>query len=184
MPGTGKGIYIKSNGNDCLDGKTSQLSNLLFEDFTITDPFWYSIWIGPQQQHEPNTELGLDCSLAYPIHNTQCPTQGCSDFYNIKMKDITIMNPKLSPGVLLGNVTNPFKNIIFDNVVVKETGGSIGGRKGRYPWHEESYPFAGTYKSQHVGDDALCVECSPVPDGFKEVSREEYDLLMEKREEL
>ena len=31
MPGTGKGIYIKSNGNDCLDGKTSQLTNLLFE---------------------------------------------------------------------------------------------------------------------------------------------------------
>lgn len=50
MPGTGKGIYVKSNGNDCLDGKTSQLTNLLFENFTITDPFWYAVWIGPQQQ--------------------------------------------------------------------------------------------------------------------------------------
>ena len=100
MPGTGKGIYIKSNGNDCTGGKTSQLTNLLFEDFYIKDPFWYAIWIGPKQQHEPNTDLGLDCALIYPLHDSQCPTQGCSTFENITLRNIVIDNPKLSQGAI------------------------------------------------------------------------------------
>ena len=41
MPGTGKGVYVKSNGNACGGGVSSQLSNLLFEGFSIVEPWWY-----------------------------------------------------------------------------------------------------------------------------------------------
>ncbi|GMH57099.1 hypothetical protein TrST_g9729 [Triparma strigata] len=163
MPGTGKGIYIKSNGNDCI-GKTSQLSNLLFEDFSIIDPFWYAIWIGPQQQHEPGSDLGLDCALIYPLHDSQCPTQGCSDFENITFRNVEIVNPKLSPGAILGNSTNPMRNIHFENVVVKQDSQVLG----RWPWHEDKYPFTGTYESINCGT-CTCNGCSPLPEGFVEV---------------
>jgi hypothetical protein len=169
MPGTGKGIYIKSNGNDCLEGKTSQLTNLWFEGFDISDPFWYSIWLGPQQQNEPGSDLGLDCALEYPLQNSQCPTQGCSDFENITLKDVIISNPLMSPGAIMGNSTNPMRNIVFDNVVIKDKG-KVGGR---WPWHSDKFPFKGEYKSMHV--EGVCVECDPVPEGFEDVSREEWE---------
>jgi hypothetical protein len=250
MPGTGKGIYVKSNGNDCLNGKTSSLTNLLFEDFVITDPFWYAVWIGPQQQQEPGSELGLDCALQYPLAGSQCPTQGCSDFENITLKNVLIENPKLSPGAIMvsceptsarvitssragamvsltppnacratsaasrrarerggntpsrrrtpfgrspirrrtpvggspprrrtpaeltprsqGNSTNPMRNIVFDNVVVKHDKGWASDLvAGRWPWRESSFPFKGTYKSMHV--EGTCRNCDPVPEGFVEV---------------
>jgi len=162
MPGTGKGIYIKSNGNDC-QGKTSQLTNLLFEDFVIIDPFWYAIWIGPQQQHEPGSDLGLDCALIYPLHDSQCPTQGCSDFENITFRNVEIVNPKLSPGAIMGNVSNPMRNIYFEDVVVKQDSKVLG----RWPWREDSFPWRGTYKSMFV--EGSCKGCDPVPEGFEEV---------------
>ena len=164
MPGTGKGIYIKSNGNDCLDGKTSQLTNLHFEDFHIKDPWWYSIWIGPQQQNEPGSDLGLDCALIYPLHDSQCPTQGCSDFENITLKNILIENPLMSPGVILGNETNPMRNLVFNNVTVTQDSSVMG----KWPWHEKSFPWKGTFLAMHA--DGVCKNgCDPVPDGFIEV---------------
>ena len=39
-------------------------------------------------------------------------------FENITLKDITINNPKLDPGVLMAHENTRMKNIIFDNVVV------------------------------------------------------------------
>jgi hypothetical protein len=161
MPGTGKGIYVKSNGNDCLEGKTSQLTNLHFENFQIVEPWWYAIWIGPQQQHEPGSDLGLDCALIYPLHDSQCPTQGCSDFENITLKDVLIENPYISPGGIFGNSSNPMRNIVFDNVVVKQDSKIAG----RWPWREDKFPFKGTYHSEHV--EGVCINgCDPVPEGF------------------
>ncbi|GMH48156.1 hypothetical protein TL16_g00231 [Triparma laevis f. inornata] len=116
MPGTGKGIYIKSNGNDCQDGKT------------------------------------------------QCPTQGCSDFENITFRNVEIVNPKLSPGAILGNSSNPMRNIHFENVVVKQDSHVLG----RWPWHEDKFPFEGTYESVNCGT-CTCNGCSPLPAGFVEV---------------
>ena len=141
----------------------SQLTNLLFEDFVITDPFWYAIWIGPQQQHEPGSDLGLDCALIYPLHDSQCPTQGCSDFENITFRNVEIVNPKLSPGAIMGNVSNPMRNIYFEDVVVKQDSKVLG----RWPWREDSFPWRGTYKSMFV--EGSCKGCDPVPEGFEEV---------------
>jgi Glycosyl hydrolases family 28 len=66
MPGTGKGIYVKSNPSNCSIGQTSQISNILYENIEIIEPFWWAIWIGPQQQHQPNNGLGMkvrECQL-------------------------------------------------------------------------------------------------------------------------
>jgi Glycosyl hydrolases family 28 len=65
MPGTAKGIYVKSNGATCVN-QSSQLTNILFENFDIIEPFWWPIWIGPQQQHQPAESLGNDVSAFFP----------------------------------------------------------------------------------------------------------------------
>ena len=75
----------------------------------------------PQQQQEPGSKLGEDCSLLYPIQK-HCPTQGCVTFTNITLRNIHIIEPLLSPGVLLGNATNPMRGVVFDNVTVDMTG--------------------------------------------------------------
>jgi polygalacturonase len=76
MPKTGKGIYIKSNPG-CGRGNgtaSATISDILYEDIRITEPRWWAIWIGPQQQHEPGSDLGDKCALDYPISG-ECPTQ-------------------------------------------------------------------------------------------------------------
>jgi hypothetical protein len=78
MPGTTKGIYVKSNPS-CRPGATAEITNVVYEDFRIVHPSWWAVWIGPQQQHEPKSALGLKCALDWPITN-QCPTQGCVGF--------------------------------------------------------------------------------------------------------
>mmetsp|Transcript_69204 Transcript_69204/g.193537 ORF Transcript_69204/g.193537 Transcript_69204/m.193537 type:complete len:249 (+) Transcript_69204:304-1050(+) len=97
--------------------RSLHLSNELHPN-TPTNP---TVKIGPQQQHEPSSDLGERCSLVYPIRD-QCPTQGCADFRNITLRNIQIVDPWLSPGVILGNVTNPMSGILFDNVTVTKSG--------------------------------------------------------------
>lgn len=123
MPRTGKGIYVKSNPTCLPDGsKTAEITNILFEDFVITRPLWWPIWIGPQQQQEPGSALGNKCSLEYPLPGTTCPTQGCVTFTNITLRNVSIVDPTLSPGVILGNASIPMDGIVFDSVVVKNPG--------------------------------------------------------------
>ena len=31
------------------------IEDIVFEDVTILKPFWWAVWIGPQQQHEPGS---------------------------------------------------------------------------------------------------------------------------------
>jgi hypothetical protein len=149
MPGSGKGIYVKSNPS--CDSPTSRatISDIVFEDFVIDNPRWWAIWIGPQQQHEPHEALGDKCALTYPI-NPHCPTQGCVDFRNILLKNIVIISPWLSPGVLLGNSSNPMKGIVFDNVTVHNA---------------SAFPFGPDYRCENV---VGCARNSfPVPSCLK-----------------
>jgi len=138
MPQTGKGIYVKSNPScDDAGQKTAEITNLLFEDFEIDHPLWWPIWIGPQQQSEPDwtpEQRKNDCSLAYPLVEN-CPTQACVSFTNITLRRINIVNPVLSPGVILGNASNPMTGIIFDDVKVQRPG---------------TLPFTSGYKCEHA----------------------------------
>merc|ERR1712232_874923 len=138
MHGTGKGVYIKSNPTCAADGsKSAIIQDIVYEDVDIVQPKWWAIWIGPQQQHEPGQPLGDRCALSYPI-DSHCPTQGCVTFKNITLRRVTVTDPWLSPGVLLGNEGSAL-DVTFDKVKVKYTG-EMGGR----------FPFGRHLKCGHV----------------------------------
>lgn len=160
MPGTGKGIYIKSNKSDCNGNVSSRITNILYENVHIKQPVWWPIWIGPQQQHEPGLSLDGNCALNYPLESMSCPTQGCSTFENITLRNILIDDPILSPGVIMGNASNPMKNIVFDNVTMKVPY-KYYFTHGRLPFHEKYFPFAGSYNCLHA--QGVCKNCNPVP---------------------
>jgi hypothetical protein len=42
MPGTAKGIYIKSNGASCIN-QSSQITNILYENVDIIEPYWWAM---------------------------------------------------------------------------------------------------------------------------------------------
>eukprot|EP01012_Entosiphon_sulcatum_P014137 TRINITY_DN19232_c0_g1_i1.p2 TRINITY_DN19232_c0_g1~~TRINITY_DN19232_c0_g1_i1.p2 ORF type:complete len:285 (-),score=45.01 TRINITY_DN19232_c0_g1_i1:196-1050(-) len=148
MPGTGKGIYVKSNPEcDAANpNKTAVIEAVLYEDVRILHPVWWAIWIGPQQQHEPHTDLGRKCALDYPI-DPHCPTQGCVTFSNITLRRVSIESPLLSPGVVLGNATNPMRQVTFEDVVVRNA---------------STFPFGG-YQCEFAALRAVG-STSPVPD--------------------
>lgn len=166
MPGSAKGIYIKSNKADCKGNVSSRITNILYENIHIKDSTWWPIWIGPQQQHEPHEELGGACALEYPLQDSACPTQGCTTFENITLRNVLIEDPLLSPGVIMGNSTNPMKNILFDNVTVTVPY-KYFFTHGRLPFHTKRFPFNGKFQCENaVGS---CKGCSPVPDCFEVV---------------
>ena len=140
MPKTGKGIYVKSNPS-CAErvNASGLIEDISFIDIDISYPRWWPIWIGPQQQHEPGSSLGEDCSLDYPAPGSQCPTQPCVSFKNIKLVNVRITEPWLSPGVMLGNASNPMQ-ISFENVSVTKWKSSI----------IPPAPFGRNYKCKHV----------------------------------
>ena len=122
--------------------------------------YWWAVWIGPQQQHEPGSSLGNKCALVYPIAQTQCPTQGCATFANITLRNVTITDPALSPGVILGNASNPMSNIVFDGVRVVSSFGDA------QPHTRDLYPWGRAYQCEHaqvrsIGGTDPQPSCSP-----------------------
>mmetsp|Transcript_7424 Transcript_7424/g.11072 ORF Transcript_7424/g.11072 Transcript_7424/m.11072 type:complete len:421 (-) Transcript_7424:934-2196(-) len=127
MPSTFKGIYLKTRWNDAAAiGDAASISDILYENITIDAPQQYAIWIGPAQQ------TGQPCSLLWPnVDYAQCIMSGYQTWENIVLRNITIRNPKGSPGVIFGNVSNPIRGLIFDNVVVENPGDE--------PWGDDFY---------------------------------------------
>lgn len=58
-----------------------------------------------------------------------CIASAHESWENITLRNILIRNAKYSPGVLLGNTSNPMRNITFDNVVFT---GEIGKRPRKH----------------------------------------------------
>jgi hypothetical protein len=121
-------------------------------------PFWWSIWIGPQQQHQPKSKIGLKCSLTWPIE-PHCPSPGCVHFENITLREIYIHGPVISPGVIMGNETNPIKNLVIEGLHVTEN--KYKPWHGKWPFHEKRYPWRG--KIQCVHADGTYNNSDPVP---------------------
>ena len=130
MPNTFKGIYLKSRPGGGGQN-TGEITNVTYQNITINNPTQWAIWIGPQQAGYKGA-----CSLLWPEDPlAKCPVPSDITWTNILLKDITINNPKMSPGVILGNNTNVMKNVVFDNVVVNNPGMS--------PWGDKFYDCQG-----------------------------------------
>ncbi len=104
-----KGIYVKTNPGNNGDGI---IDNILYENITMHEPIWWALYLGPQQQKQPDGG-GPGCML-YPFDpRGTCQTQPRINITNIKMKDVTIRKSVLFPIVMRCNETNPCKNIVF-----------------------------------------------------------------------
>ena len=129
MPNTFKGIYMKTRWSDespAQDG-SARISNILYENITMESPEQYAIWIGPAQQ------TGQPCSLLWTITpDAKCVMSGYQTWSNITLKDIYVHNSKRSPGVIMGNESNPIHNLVFENV-------QFTGEIGNDPWGDEFY---------------------------------------------
>ena len=148
MPSTVKGIYMKTRWNDeGAIGEAASISNILYENITMDAPQQYAIWIGPAQQ------TGQPCSLLWTITpGAECDMSGYQTWTNITLRNIFINNPQQSPGVLMGNLSNPMKNVVFENVVVNNPGSE--------PWGDEFY-FCESIEGYAIGSTY------PVPPCFK-----------------
>ena len=109
-PNSFKGIYMKSRPG--APGDTGEITNVLYENIRIDSPTQWAIWIGPQQAGYSDA-----CSLAWPFDPfASCPVPAGITWSDITFRNVTVVTSSLSPGVLMGNVTNPMRNIVFDNV--------------------------------------------------------------------
>jgi hypothetical protein len=111
-----KAVYVKPNPAKFGTTATGQITNVLYEDVIVRDPLWWSIWAGPQQQQQPGS-AGTGCSFLFPLGNTSCPTDPTVTVANLTLRNMTVINSLLSPGILLMNVSNPAVGFVFDGVV-------------------------------------------------------------------
>lgn len=142
-----KGIYMKTRWNDAGPiGSEASITNILYENITIINPSQFAIWIGPAQQS------GQPCSLLWPHLEAQCTMSGYQTWADIALRDITIIDPKHSPGVLMGNTSNPITGLVFDNVIVKYQGERVSHR---LPWGNVYMPCEGIEGTSRGGSDPV-----------------------------
>jgi polygalacturonase len=108
-----KGIYIKTRyRSEPPIGFDASITNILYENITISNPAQFAIWIGTAQQ------TGQPCSFLFPFSD-ECKMSGYQTIENITLRNIIITDPlNLITAVLLGNSSNPLRNILFDNVII------------------------------------------------------------------
>eukprot|EP01006_Ploeotia_vitrea_P046039 TRINITY_DN66990_c2_g1_i1.p1 TRINITY_DN66990_c2_g1~~TRINITY_DN66990_c2_g1_i1.p1 ORF type:complete len:475 (+),score=271.71 TRINITY_DN66990_c2_g1_i1:34-1458(+) len=105
-----KAIYVKTNPGE----GTGIIDQINYFNIKIFDSIWWTIYIGPQQQHQPDgTDPG--CSMIYPL-DPKCPTNPRVPISNITLRNVTMTKPLIGPGIVRCNATKPCTNIVFDNV--------------------------------------------------------------------
>lgn len=134
MRNTFKGIYMKFNVGAI--NELGVLADVLYENIRIEQPRQWPIWIGPAQQSVGGDAQNIckanPCSLCWPyVPPAECNAPPMGLFANITLRNVTIIDPKTSPGVLLGPDTMPMQNVIFEDVVVDSPGSE--------PWGDDYY---------------------------------------------
>jgi polygalacturonase len=104
-----KAVYVKTNPGL----GTGEISNILYENIDISMPIWWAIYIGPQQQKQPDGG-GPGC-MFYPLI-PDCTTQAAVSIHNITLRNISSSTGILPPGIIRCNETNPCTGINFENV--------------------------------------------------------------------
>ena len=65
-----KAIYVKTNPGHTLSmrpGSGGKITNVLYENIEVHNPIWWSIYIGPQQQKQPDPEYDSPGCMLYPL---------------------------------------------------------------------------------------------------------------------
>ena len=111
---TMKAIYIKALWRDGGPDESGQagIFDILYENIFIMRPHQFAIWIGPAQQ------TGQLCSLKWPYLRAACRMSAYQRLDNITLRNITIHDPLFSPGVIMGNESNPITKVTFSGVRV------------------------------------------------------------------
>lgn len=147
MPNSFKGLYMKSRPAPA--GYTGEITGVTYQNISLWNPTQWAIWIGPQQASYEGA-----CNLLWPfVPGLPCPVPAGITWSDITFKDITVQGAALSPGVILGNETNPMTGLRFDNVVVRNP--------STEPWGDKFYACTNT---QGVATGGT----SPVPPCFKQ----------------
>mmetsp|Transcript_31445 Transcript_31445/g.43639 ORF Transcript_31445/g.43639 Transcript_31445/m.43639 type:complete len:460 (+) Transcript_31445:384-1763(+) len=106
-----KAIYIKTNPGDAGFGI---IDNITYEDIFIKHPIWWSIYVGPQQQKQPDGS-GPGCMM-FPIMGGKCSTQPLVTISNVVLRNIRSIGNVLGPGIIRCDEANPCKGFVFSNV--------------------------------------------------------------------
>ena len=129
-------IYIKTGSLDDASNPQALIENITYSNITATNSLMYPIYIGPQQQKEPDgTGDGF-----WPDTNPFVTIR------NISILDITVDKSFSYPGVIRCNISNPCTNLIFKNVSIKYKKNRIGHKKNKYICSEKG-SIRGTFQS-------------------------------------
>jgi hypothetical protein len=124
-----KAVYIKTNPGNSGSGV---IHNITYTDMTASDAVWWAIYIGPQQQKQPDGD-GPGC-MFYPL-SPNCPTNPRVPITDVTIRNFAVTGTLLSPGIIRCNESAPCTGFVFDNVVVDK-------------W--DKWPFADGYKVENV----------------------------------
>ena len=156
MDRTFKGIYMKFR--EIAEGQVSLVQDVTYENIYIKEPEQWGIWIGPAQQSDSRKFWqGHPCSLLWPeIPGATCKPAERGIYKNILLRNITLDNPKLQPGVILSSPDYLMQNITFDSVRVI----NWKGRKDRLQYK--------VCQGVNASSAQVLGETHPIPSCFKE----------------
>ncbi|KAJ8600586.1 hypothetical protein CTAYLR_008175 [Chrysophaeum taylorii] len=136
MNHTYKGIYMKFRGDDGI------IEDVTYENIVIDSPSQWPIWIGPAQQSDSRRLCAAHpCSICWPTTG-ECDAP-LSVYSNILLKNITVLNPSMSAGVILANASTPMVNVTFQDVTVQNPADE--------PWGDAQYYCSGVASGTATG---------------------------------
>jgi hypothetical protein len=107
-----KAIYLKSNPGTEGYGL---IENIRYNRIIVYGSAWYPIWIGPQQEKQPD-QPSKGCSFFFPLPGQKCETDWRVTFRNIVVENSSFLGGMTLPGVILGDPKNPMMGVVFANV--------------------------------------------------------------------
>ena len=113
-------IHIKTNPPDPsrFGNQTAVIENVVYENLTATDALLWPLYVGPQQQKEPD-------GAGEGVYDN--PTEPRVTIRNISFIDITSKRSKIRAGVLRCNASNPCREFNFKNVKIEGALSSFDG---------------------------------------------------------
>ena len=114
-------------------------------------PEQWPIWIGPAQQADSVDICKADpCSLCWPdFPFAECNMPVNASYIDITLRNVTVIDPVESTGVIIGSTTDPMQNVVFDGVVFKNAPGNY-------------------YVCENVNSGIAAGGTNPVPTCFKQ----------------